>query len=265
MDTVTTLIGNKIFSSVYDPNIDKLAQDYRSNLSTNLGSLDDAITKAADTQNILSKVPGVSDETKNEIENLLKGATSYTKDAATMTPSAVAAKKDEVALKMKALEKKAKAESKAKAQADAAAKAKAEKDAVENRKFSITRLFQRAWDRFKWYFLIGILVILALWGGSMSSNAAIKEPVYIRLYYLIYGSLLFPVSYAFAIKRHYTGEKGAYYAILAPLLQEPVSRYIKYLFYPFIYTPPGMIMPLPIMAIADPQHNSEQAVLSNQV
>jgi hypothetical protein len=263
MDAVTSLIGNKLFKTFYDPTADNLAAQYRASSASNLNSLQDSLAKATDTKDILSKIPGVSGDTQAQMDALLKENADFTKGAADLSPTTVAAKKDDMNKKMNTLVKQAQDEAATKKKEEAAAAAAKKKEEKENQTFSFTRLLKRMWDQGKWIlFYIG-LTLAALLGGSMSSNAAIQEPWYFRLYYFIFGSLLFPVSYIFAIMRYIKGQGGAYHAILVPLVEEPVSKdWYRYIFYPFLYNGVDKLTPLPVEPVADPQHNSEEAVLA---
>jgi hypothetical protein len=125
-------------------------------------------------------------------------------------------------------------DTKAKKEADTKA---ALKERVENQKFSPTRLLVRTWNKFKMYILYLTIAIAALLGGSMTSNAMFETPVYMRFYYFVYGTLLFPIAFIFAAMRYAYGHKGMYHAILAPLVEGPVTNpVLAGLLYPFTYT-----------------------------
>ena len=264
MDTLTSLLGNKMFASMYDPNADKLAADFRARAASSLGSLTDTVTKGNQTQDILSKIPGVSADTKASLESLLAEAKSFTTGAAGSTPNTIAAKKDEVDTKIRAIVKKAQVEAKDAKVAETKAKTAAVKEKVENQKFSVTRLAGRIWTKFKMYFLYLIITILALWGGSMSSNAMISTPVYMRFYYFVYGTLLFPIAFIFALMRYTGGGGGAYHAVLAPLIEGPVLNPVMAgLLYPFVYTGAStLVTPLPVSTVTGTTALPEAAIMA---
>lgn len=247
MDLVS-LAGNKIFSSLYDPKADGIAAQFRKNVSQNLGGLQNVVSKAAESKELLNNIPGVSGSTKQSLEVLIKESNNFLKGASNMTPNDIAAKKDEINLKIKELIGKAKTESKQK-QADAETKKKEDlKEKVENQTFSLSRLANRIWEAGKFYLLYTLVVVLALWGGSISSNANINKPVLLRAYYFVYGAILFPVSFAFAIWRYTTGNTTPYYAFLAPLLERPIqNQTIEMIFWPFVYTSPTQVQTLPVL------------------
>jgi hypothetical protein len=264
MDTATSLLGNKMFASMYDPNADKLAADYRARAASSLGSLTDTVTKGNQTQDILSKIPGVSADTKASLDSLLAEAKSFTTGAAGSTPNTIAAKKDEVDTKIQDIVKKAQTEAKEKKVAVAEEKTAAVKEKVANQKFSVTRLAGRIWTQFKMYFLYLIIAILALWGGSMSSNAMISTPVYMRFYYFVYGTLLFPIAFIFALMRYTGGGGGAYHAVLAPLIEGPVLNPVMAgLLYPFVYTGAStLVTPLPVSTVTGATALPEAAIMA---
>ena len=263
MDTVTSLVGNKLFASMYDPNADKLAADFRARSASSLGSLTDTVAKGNQTQDILNKIPGVSPDTKASLDSVLAEAKTFSATAAGSTPNTIAAKKDDVDTKIQAIVKKAQTEAKDNKAAEAAAKTAAVKEKVENQTFSPTRLVGRVWGRFKIYLFYLVIAILALWGGSMSSNAMFELPVYMRFYYFIYGTLLFPIAFIFAIMRYTGGSGGAYHAILAPLIEGPVLNPIMAgLLYPFTYTAATtLVTPLPVSTVIGAAALPEAAIL----
>jgi hypothetical protein len=264
MDTVTSLLGNKMFASMYDPNADKLAADFRARAASSLGSLTDTVTKGNQTQDILSKIPGVSANTKASLDSLLAEAKGFAASAAGSTPNTIAAKKDEVDTKIQNIVKKAQTEAKEKKVAVAEEKTAAVKEKVANQKFSVTRLAGRIWTQFKMYFLYLIIAILALWGGSMSSNAMISTPVYMRFYYFVYGTLLFPIAFIFALMRYTAGSGGAYHAVLAPLIEGPVLNPVMAgLLYPFVYTGAStLVTPLPVSTVTGATALPEAAIMA---
>ena len=248
---------------MYDPNADKLAADFRARSASSLGSLTDTVAKGNQTQDILNKIPGVSPDTKASLDSVLAEAKTFSATAAGSTPNTIAAKKDDVDTKIQAIVKKAQTEAKDNKAAEAAAKTAAVKEKVENQTFSPTRLVGRVWGRFKIYLFYLVIAILALWGGSMSSNAMFELPVYMRFYYFIYGTLLFPIAFIFAIMRYTGGSGGAYHAILAPLIEGPVLNPIMAgLLYPFTYTAATtLVTPLPVSTVIGAAALPEAAIL----
>ena len=247
MDLVS-LVGDKIFSSLYDPKADGIAAQFRKNVSQNMGGLENVISKAAGSKDILNNIPGVSDGTKQSLDVLIKQSNDFLKGASKLTPNEISAKKDEINMKIKELIGKAKGEAKEKKEEAEKKKQEELKEKVENQTFSVMRMLGRTWESGKYYLLYTVLIVLALWGGSISSNYNINKSVLLRAYYFIYGAILFPVSFAFAIWRYTTGTTTPYYALLAPLIERPVqNQAVAMLLWPFIYTSPTQVATLPVV------------------
>ena len=247
----------------FDPNINALETQFNALKISNTSDLTSSITNATSTANILNSIPGVTDDTKKQMAALLDESKKFSTSG--LSPSAIAAKTAEVNTKTQELVRQAQVDAKAakeKAEADAKAAAQEKK---ENQKFSFKRLMKRAWDHGKWWLLGITLGLLALWGGSISSNNAIAEPVYMRFYYLIYGSLLFPVSFVFAIMRWFTGVKGSYYAILAPLVEGPIKNpFYASLLYMFTFDPGTVVIQInPVKPEVAPESTVLAAAAAN--
>lgn len=253
-----------MFASMYDPKADKLAADFRARAASSLGGLSSIVSKGDETKNILNKIPGVSADTKASLDNLLAQTKSFTSSAAGSTPNTIAAKKDEVDAKMQEIVKKAQTEAKDAKVKEAAAKKESLKEKIANQTFSIKRLAGRIWNQFKIYLLYILIVILALWGGSMTSNAMFEMPVYMRFYYFVYGTLLFPVAFIFAIMRYTTGVTGKYHAILAPLVEGPIMNPILAgILYPFTHiSAEVLVTPLPVESIDGAHAVSETVIMA---
>ena len=216
---LTSLVGNKIFSSLYDPNIDALISNFRKSSETSLSSLKDVVSQGVSTQNILSKIPGVTNDTKNQLNSLLEEAKTFTTGAAGMNPSTIISKKAEIAAKIDGLVKTAQDEGAVAKEAAKAAACAAKKEAAEMGKFSLTKLYNRVSNYFKWGILIIVVITVVLWGGSISSNSAIDLPPRMRFYYFIYGSILFPISLGISLYKYINGTPIKYHAYLAPLYE----------------------------------------------
>lgn len=246
MDLVS-LVGDKIFSSLYDPKADSIAAQFRKNVSQNLGGLENVLTKATESKDLLNNIPGVSDSTKQSLETLIKQSNDFLKGASKMTPNDIGAKKDEINMKIKELIGKAKGESRQKQEEEEQKKKEELKEKVENQTFSFTRMISRTWDSGKFYILYIVVFVLALWGGSLSSNANINKTVLMRAYYFVYGALLFPISFGFAIWKYTTGISPTYHAFLAPLIESPVqNEVVGMILWPFVYTSPTQVATLPV-------------------
>lgn len=251
MDMITSLVGNKIFSSLYDPKSDTLFAEFRKRASEAVGGLQDLVSRADSTKAILNKIPGVSDSTKNELNKLLAESKEFAKSATNLSPSAILSKKSEISAKIKSLVSTAQGEG-----VDQKKKALQKSKQDKLRKFSFKNVITKMWT----IVLYLTLVILVLWGGSISSNAAIDLPVQMRFYYFIYGSILFPISFIFAIKRYFTKPQPKYYAILAPLIEGPIeNRILAFILFPFTYAT-LFVKPIPIHFVEITKPVSEEDV-----
>ena len=224
---IVNLIGNKIFTSLYDPKADTLFAEFRKKAEDSMNSLKDAVSKADSTKAIITKIPGVSDATKAELDKLIQESKSFTSSsAANLSPSTIIAKKAEVSAKINTLIQTAQEEGAAnKAKLDRKKLAEAKENTGE---ISLTKSLNKIYKITKTVLFWLIIVILGLFGGSLASNAAIELPPYMRLYYFIYGTILFPVSYAFAIKNYMESKPLKFHASLAPLVEGTTSGLFSY-------------------------------------
>lgn len=248
---IVNLIGNKIFTSLYDPKADTLFAEFRKKAEDSMNSLKDIVSKADSTKAIITKIPGVSDATKAQLDKLIQESKSFTSSsAASLSPSTIIAKKAEVSAKINTLVQTAQEEG-------AANKAKIDKKTLANAKentgeVSLSKSLNKIYKIAKIVLFWLMIVILGLFGGSLASNAAINLPPYMRLYYFIYGTILFPVSYGFAIKNYMEGKPLKFHASLAPLVEGTTSGLFSYksLF----------VQPLPVEVVAAATAVPEAAV-----
>lgn len=242
------------------PEQDQLAQAYRNRVLENMSNLSTSISKASDTYDVARQIPGVSQETLDEFNSVVEDAKTFSKTADTETADAIATKRDALELKTQQFVDKTQSDVKDKKKEEILKIEEEKKSEKENETFNPTRFTTNVVGTMKNVaFWIGI-GILALWGGSISSNHAINETLAIRIYYFIFGSLLFPLSFIFAFWRWMTGEsvKGKYHAILAPLIQIPSYWWIHVFLWPFTYK--AAIQPQSVTFIPIPQTVPESQV-----
>jgi len=256
---ITSLLGNKIFSSLYDPKADTLFADFRKKAEDSMNSLRDVVSKADSTKAIINKIPGVSDSTKAELDKLLAESKSFTSSSSGLSPSAILGKKAEISAKINNLVQTAQEEGVAK-KAKTEQKKKAELAAQAKGEVSMTKLASKLYKRVKTIAFWLIILILGLVGGSLASNGAIALPPYMRFYYFIYGSILFPISYIFAIKNYIENKPLKFHSVLAPLVEGTSVGLFSYksLF----------VEPLPVQFVAEATALPEaavQAVIANNV
>ena len=215
---ITSLLGNKIFSSLYDPKADTLFADFRKKAEDSMNSLRDVVSKADSTKAIINKIPGVSDSTKAELDKLLAESKSFTASSSGLSPSAILGKKAEISTKINNLVQTAQEEGVAKKAAEEQQK-KAKLASEAKGEVSMTKLGNKLYKKVKTIVFWLMIVILGLVGGSLASNGAIALPPYMRFYYFIYGSILFPISYIFAIKNYIENKPLKFHSVLAPLVE----------------------------------------------
>lgn len=237
---------------------DQLAQEYRNRVALNLSNLSTSISKAGDTYDVGRKIPGVSQETIQEFHTVIEDAKTFFKTADTETADAIASKRDFLELKMQQFVDKMQLEVK-EVKVQEEVKEEEKKDTSDN-SFNLTRftgnLTQTAFNILFW----STLIVLALWGGSIASNHAIDKSFAIRLFYFIFGTLLFPISFAFALMRWIVGGfQGKYYAILAPLIPLPTVWW-KHVFL-FLFTYKSPLQPQPVSFVATPVAVPESQVV----
>jgi hypothetical protein len=219
------------------PEQDQLAQQYRNRVLENTSNLSTSISKASDTYDIARQIPGVSQETLTAFNTVIEDAKSFYTTAATETADAIATKRDTLELKIQQFVDTTQSDVKDKEKTELLKKEEEQIKAKENETFNPTRFTTNLLDWIKKVaFWIGLTVI-ALWGGSIASNHAINESLAIRIYYFVFGTLLFPISFIFALWRWMTGEsvKGKYHAFLAPLIQIPNYWWVHVFLWPFTY------------------------------
>jgi hypothetical protein len=239
------------------PEQDKLAQDYRNRVALNLSNLSSSISKAGDTYDVAKQIPGVSQDTLTEFRKVIDEAKTFYKTADKETADTIAAKRDTLELKMQQFVDRTQTDVKDKKKQEEQKKEEKKKEEVENQTFDPLRFTKNLTSTMYTVAFWLVLLILALWGGSISSNHAINEPLSMRLYYFIFGSILFPISFMFATWRWMTGEsqKGKYHALLAPLFQVPNYWWIHVFLWPFTYK--SAIQPQPVTFVPVPQITPE--------
>jgi hypothetical protein len=85
--------------------------------------------------------------------------------------------------------------------------------------------------------VVFLVLFFAFLGSSLAANSAIFKPVPFRIYYMIYGFILFPVAIGFGIK-HFFEKKQLFYAFWAPLHKGfTPNPLLNLLLLPFIYSP----------------------------
>jgi ABC-type multidrug transport system fused ATPase/permease subunit len=243
------------------PEQDQLAQQYRNRVLENTSNLSKSISKASDTYDLAKQIPGVSQETLDTFKTVIDDAKLFYQTVDKETADAIATKRDTLELKTQQFVDTTQSDVKNKEKRELEKKEEEKKLEKENATFNSSRFTSKLWDILKKSaFWIGFFII-ALWGGSIASNHAINETLAIRIYYFIFGTLLFPISFLFAFWRWMTGEsaKGRYHAFLAPIIQKPTYWWIHVFLCPFTCKAP--LQPQAVSFVAAPIPVSDESQL----
>jgi hypothetical protein len=100
--------------------------------------------------------------------------------------------------------------------------------------FRFNRFLKKVFDNSKYVIIFFIVLSLAFLGSSLAANAAINQKFAFKIYYMIYGFILFPISIILGIKHLFEG-KQLFYSIWAPLISKntthPFWRWAKFIFF----------------------------------
>ena len=209
-NSILDWFNNTIIKATYDPAVDALKQVYRQNVSQNLGMLQQTVGQiGGGLGNVITSIPGVGDASKAAYEALRNESEKLVSSAANMTPDQIAAKNDELTKKYN--------EILAQAQADGISyQEELKKRGEVDTSFSITQFVKEIFSNTLYISLFVIIVVLGLLGSSLAANASINEPFWYKIYYMIYGFLLFPIPIIQGIF-NYMNHKKLFYALWAPL------------------------------------------------
>uniref|UniRef100_A0A6C0D8F8 Uncharacterized protein n=1 Tax=viral metagenome TaxID=1070528 RepID=A0A6C0D8F8_9ZZZZ len=209
-NSIAEWFNNTIIKATYDPAADALKQVYRQNVGQNLGMLQQTIGNiGGGLGNVITSIPGIGDATKAAYDALRNESEKLLENAKNMTPDQIAEKNDEMTRKYN--------EILAQAQADGISyEEELKKQGLQNENFSITDFFNEVFSNTLYIFLFVLIVTLGLLGSSLAANAAVTKPFWYKIYYMVYGFLLFPVPIIQGIF-NYLNKKRLFYALWAPL------------------------------------------------
>ena len=224
--------NNTIIKHTYDPAADILTQTYRNSVASNLGRLQNTVGNiGGGLGSAIQSLPGVGGPIRSAFSALQKESEIVLATAKSMTPGQIAAANDSLNEKAAALS------AQAAAQGITVEQLEANNNTPEP--FTISSFFAAIFKNTLYVCIFFLILFLALLGSSLAANAAINKPFAYRIYYMIYGFILFPLSIVLGIK-NYMGKKQLFYSLWAPLHTTFTSNKIfNILLFPFIYTPPG--------------------------
>jgi len=234
LNSIGDWFQNNLLKFTYDPAADALKQVYNASFQTNLGGLQSTVANiGGGLGGFITSVPGISDATQAAYGALDKAAQDALNSANSMTPGQIAQKNDELKAEHDRIAAQANTEA-----AQAAAEAEEEKKTpIEDLEtFKFDRFLKKVFDNFTYMMIFFALLALAFLGSSLAANAAIHEPIAFRIYYMVYGFILFPISIGFGIN-HFFQKKQLFYAFWAPLHKGSTSNpLLNVLLLPFIYS-----------------------------
>ena len=235
LNAVADWFQTHLLKLTFDPAGDALKQVYRATFQNNLTGLQSTVGGiGGGLGNLIVSVPGISDTTKSAYNALSKASEKALEDAKSMTPAQIAEKNDELKLEHNRIAKQANKEAE---EAAEAAEADKRTPIDELFKFRVDRFFKKIFDNFTYIIIFFIVLFLAFLGSSLAANAAIYKPIPFRIYYMVYGFILFPISILFGIK-NFLDKKQLFYAFWAPLKKGFTSNPIlNFFLLPFVYSP----------------------------
>jgi hypothetical protein len=150
-------------------------------------------------------------------------------NASSMTPGQIAEANDKINQDYQTLLAKAQAEG-------TEAPPPPSTDLIGEAGYDINKFFKTVFSTTMYIIIFAVVIFLALLGSSLSSNAHIDKPIAYRIYYMIYGFILFPIAIIQGII-NFIHKKKLFYALWAPLHKGYSNNPFMNLFlFPFIYT-----------------------------
>ena len=182
----------------FDPAGDALKQVYRATFQINVNNLQSTVGSiGGGLGTVILSTPGVSDATRTAYANLNAASEKVLAEASTMTPDQVAAENEKLTLQHNELAEKANKEI-------AAAEEEKRTPIEELQNFKFNRFLKKVFDNSKYVIIFFVVLSLAFLGSSLAANAAINQKIAFKIYYMIYGFILFPISIIFGIKNFFS-------------------------------------------------------------
>ena len=229
-NTISDWFNNTIVTSTYNPAADALKSLYRQNVSQNLQNLQSTISGlGGGLGSAITSIPGVGQPIIDALNTLQHDSENLLTSASSMTPDQIAAANDTINQKYQALLIQAQVNGN-----DAPPPPSTDK--IGSAEYDINQFFSTIFSTTMYIIIFTIVIFLGFLGSSLASNASINNPIAYRIYYMIYGFILFPIPIIQSIFRFFNKEK-LFYALWAPLHKGYTNNALKNIFlFPFIYS-----------------------------
>jgi hypothetical protein len=222
--------NNTVLKATYDPAADALKSLYNQNISTGITNLGSTIAGlGGGLGGAITSIPGVSSTTVDALNGLKKASQDIMDKAQSMTPSQIAEANDKINQDYQTLLAKAQAEG-------TEAPPPPSTDLIGEAGYGMNKFFNTVFSTTMYIIIFAVVIFLAFLGSSLASNANIDKPLAYRIYYMIYGFILFPIPLIQGLI-NYFHKKKLFYALWAPLHKGYSSNAFMNLFlFPFVYT-----------------------------
>ena len=232
-NTIGDWFNNNIIKATYDPAADALKSLYRQNIAQNLQNLQGTVANiGGGLGGAILSIPGVGQPTIDALKKLQDESEELLKKAQSMTPDQIAAAKDNIHQHYQQLLAKAQAEG-------TEAPPPPSTNPIGEAEYNINEFFKTIFSTTMYIIIFAIVIFFGLLGSSLASNAVIDKPFAYRVYYMIYGFILFPIPIIQGII-HYFNKQKLFYAIWAPLHKGYTNNpFLNLFLFPFIYTDIG--------------------------
>jgi len=229
-NTIGDWFNNTIIKATYDPAADALKSLYRQNVAQNIQNLQSTVSGLGGGLGaaILS-IPGVGQPTIDALNSLQQESEDLLSKAQSMTPDQIAAANDSINQQYQQLLANAQAQG-------TDAPPPPSTNPIGEAEYNINEFFKTIFSTTMYIIIFATVLFLGFLGSSLASNAVIDKPIAYRVYYMIYGFILFPIPIIQGILRYFNKEK-LFYAIWAPLHKGFTNNpLMNLLLFPFIYT-----------------------------
>ena len=234
-EKLTKWFTHAIFPSLSSSASESSSSAYGNSVDATTGGVVSGISGAGGgLGGALLTIPGVGSQLASALSSAQHDLSGAVGAASSYTPAQLAASNDAAAAAL-AKAAAAKGETVPQYQAEQAAAF-----AAANKPYTINDFFNTVFTNTLYLCIFIAIMALALLGSSLAANSAYNKPFAFRIYYMIYGFLLFPVAIGMGIY-NYTKGKKLFHAIWAPLHETYIGKktILNLFIFPFIYKKPG--------------------------